>query len=63
MTKAQVLDIVKSKKLFTGLEVVFATSDGTTFYEYSFAKRHAEKFGLEVFEFKKPKKRVKNGTK
>lgn len=63
MTKAQVLDIIKEKKLFNSLDVVFATSDGTTFYEYSFAKNHAEKFGLELFDFKKPKKRVKNGTK
>ena len=50
------------KKYFTKSEVVFVTSDGIVFYEFQPAKAHADKKGLTVKEFKKPKKKVKNGT-
>lgn len=52
-----------ANKYFTKSEVVFMTSDGVIFYDSKFARAHADKNGLQLKEFKKPKKRVKNGTK
>lgn len=52
-----------AKKYFNRSEVVFITSDGLAFLEYPFAKAHADKKGLTIKEFKKPKKKVRNGTK
>ena len=52
-----------AKRYFKKSEVVFMTSDGVPFFEYSFARTHADKNGLELKEFKKPNKKVKNGTK
>jgi len=52
-----------AKRYFNKSEVVFMTSDGLAFLEYPYALRHAEKNGLTIKEFKKPKKKVKNGTK
>jgi len=52
-----------ASKYFTKSEVVFMTSDGVIFYELHFAKAHANKNGLKITEYKKPKKKVKNGTK
>ncbi|BAQ92545.1 hypothetical protein [uncultured Mediterranean phage uvMED] len=50
------------KKYFTQSEVIYITSDSIVFYEFQHAKAHADKKGLTVKEFKKPKKKVKNGT-
>jgi len=52
-----------AKKYFKNSEVVYITSDKVPFLDFSFAKAHADKNGLELKEFKKPKKKVKNGTK
>lgn len=52
-----------AKKHFKKSEVVYVTSDGVPFYELPFATSHAQKNGLTVTEFKKPKKTLKNGTK
>jgi hypothetical protein len=52
-----------AKKYFKKSEVVYVTSDKVPFLDYSFAKRHADKNGLELKEFKKPKKKLKNGIK
>lgn len=52
-----------AKKYFNRSEVIFVTSDGLAFLEFPFAERHAHKNGLEIKEYKKPKKAKKNGTK
>ena len=52
-----------ANKYFTKSEVVYMTSDGVIFYDSNFARAHADKNGLQLKEFKKPKKKVKNGTK
>ena len=44
--------------------VVYATSDGCIFLDIFYAKKRADKYGLDLFEFKKqPIKKIKNGTK
>lgn len=52
-----------AKKYFKQSEVVYITSDGVPFLEFLFAKRHADKNGLELKEYKKPTKAKKNGIK
>jgi hypothetical protein len=51
-----------AKKYFKRSEVVYITSDGLVFLDKPFAVAHANKNGLTVQEFKKPKKKVKDGT-
>lgn len=43
--------------------VVYATPDGCIFLEKHFAIKHQVKTGQPIKEFKKPTKKVKNGTK
>ena len=61
MTSKEVKD--KVKRYLTRSEVVYMTSDGLGFFEKSYADSHAQKKGLQVKEYKRPKKKVKNGTK
>ena len=48
-----------AKRFFPKSEVVYITSDGIPFLSHNFAKAHADKKGLKIETFKKPK----NGTK
>lgn len=49
-----------AKELLTRSEVVYITSDGVPFFDLTFATNHRNKFGLELFTFKKELKKKKN---
>ena len=42
-----------SKEMLITSEVVYITSDGVTFLDFNFAKKHAGVKGLELFTFKR----------